>query len=184
MMKWIRIIAPLVALAVVFGAGYAALGNGQANARQASAPAVAPPVQPPAPAPTEAPTAVPDTTTATEQPAETQDGERHDGETQDGTADEAKDSANEAADAAALANKATITADQAKATALAANSGATVVKAELDDENGAIIYSVELSTGVDVKIDAQKGNILSTEQDGSDANDSAGDTEAPDAPKK
>ena len=34
MVKWIRIIAPLVALTVVLGAGFAALGNGQASARQ------------------------------------------------------------------------------------------------------------------------------------------------------
>lgn len=186
MMKWIRIIAPLVALIVVLGAGYAALGNGQASARQAPYPAVVAAAQPPAPAPTAVPTAVSGTTTATEQPAEAQDGE-----TQDGTADEAKDSANEAkdstneaADAAALAAKATVTVDQAKATALAANPGATVVKAELGDENGVIVYSVELSTGVDVKIDAQKGNILNTDQAGSDTNDGAGDTEAPDTPNQ
>jgi peptidase YpeB-like protein len=52
-----------------------------------------------------------------------------------------------------------VTADQAKATALAANPGATVVKAELGDENGVIVYSVELSTGADVKVDAKSGAI-------------------------
>ena len=111
-----------------------------------------------------------------------------DGEAKDGTVDaETKDSAkqldNEAADAAALTGKATVTADQAKATVLAANSGATVVKAELGDENGVIVYSVELSTGADVKVDAQKGTIISTDQAGSDAKDGSVDTEAPDAPK-
>jgi uncharacterized membrane protein YkoI len=117
------------------------------------------------------PPAAPDTQT---------NGGTADTETNDGT--EQPD--NEAADAAALAGKATITADQAKATALAANPGATVVKAELGDENGVIVYSVELSTGADVKVDAQKGTIVSTDQAGSDANDGAGDTEAPDAPTK
>jgi len=40
--KWIRIFAPLVALTVVLGAGYAALGNGQASTRQVSMPVAAP----------------------------------------------------------------------------------------------------------------------------------------------
>jgi uncharacterized membrane protein YkoI len=187
MLKWIRIIAPLVALTVVLGVGYAALGNGQASARQVSAPVAAPAAQPPPPVPTEAPKGEPDTGAA-----EQQDGaqtEVPDSETKDGTVDaETKDGANqpdnEAADAAALAGNATVTADQANATVLAANPGATVVKAELDDENGVLVYSVELSTGADVKIDAQKGNIVNTDQAGSDANDGAGDSEASDAPNK
>jgi len=187
MVKWIRIIAPLIALTVVLGAGYAALGNGQASARQASVPVVAPAAQPPTPVPTEEPKTAPDT-----DKVEQQDGpqsEAQNGETKDGTADaETKDGTeqpdNEAADAAALARKATVTADQAKVTALTANPGATVVKAELGDENGVSLYSIELSTGADVKVDAQSGTIVSTDQSGSDANDGAGDTEAPDAPKK
>jgi uncharacterized membrane protein YkoI len=186
MVKWIRIIAPVVALTVVLGAGYAALGNGQASARQISS-VVGSAAQPPTPVPTEEPKGGLDTDMV-----EQQDGPQsgaQDGETKDGTVDaETKDGANqpdnEAADAAALAGKATVTADQAKATALAANPGATVVKAELDDENGVLVYSVELSTGADVKIDAQKGNIVNTDQAGSDANDGAGDSEASDAPNK
>jgi uncharacterized membrane protein YkoI len=147
---------------------------GQASARQASAPVVAPAAQAPTPVPTEEPKTAPDTDTV-----EQQDGTA-DAETNDG----ANQPDNEAADAAALASKATVTADQAKATALTANPGAKVVKAELGDENGVIVYSVELSTGADVKVDAQKGTIISTDQAGSDANDGAGDTEAPDAPQK
>src|SRR5262245_42190996 len=42
MMKWIRIIAPLAALTMVLAAGFAALGNRQASARQASTLVVAP----------------------------------------------------------------------------------------------------------------------------------------------
>jgi len=42
-----------------------------------------------------------------------------------------------------------------------------------DNENGALVYSVELSNGLDVKVDAGNGTILSTEQ--ADADEEAGD---------
>jgi uncharacterized membrane protein YkoI len=58
-----------------------------------------------------------------------------------------------------------ITADQAQAAALAANPGTTAVKTELDDENGKLIYSVELNNGLDVKVDAMTGAILSSENE-------------------
>jgi uncharacterized membrane protein YkoI len=77
----------------------------------------------------------------------------------------------EADEAAALASSATITPEQAKAAALAANAGATVVKVELDNENGALVYSVELSNSLDVKVDAGNGDILSTEQADAEAGD-------------
>jgi uncharacterized membrane protein YkoI len=80
---------------------------------------------------------------------------------------------NEADEAAALADSATITPEQAKTAALDANPGATVVKVELDNENGALVYSVELSNGLEVKVDAGNGAILSTEQE--DADEAAGD---------
>lgn len=69
----------------------------------------------------------------------------------------------EADESAALLDKATITAADAEAAALAANPGATVVKTELDNENGALVYSVELSNGADVKVDAGNGSILFTD---------------------
>lgn len=69
----------------------------------------------------------------------------------------------EADEAAALQAKATISAADAEAAALAANSGTTVVKTELDNENGVLVYSVELSNGMDVKVDAGNGKILHTE---------------------
>ena len=78
----------------------------------------------------------------------------------------ATDGMSEADEAAALAGQAKITVDQAKAAALAANPGTTVVKAELDNENGALVYSVELSNGSDVKVDAGNGAILHTEAGG------------------
>lgn len=80
----------------------------------------------------------------------------------DQTATEGMD---EAAEAAALQDQATISAADAEAAALAANPGTTVVKTELDNENGALVYSVELSNGADVKVDAGNGSILFTDSD-------------------
>jgi uncharacterized membrane protein YkoI len=79
----------------------------------------------------------------------------------------------EADEAAALADSATITPEQAKAAALEANPGATVVKVELGHENGALVYEVELDNGLEVKVDAGNGAILSTEQ--ADADEATGD---------
>lgn len=66
----------------------------------------------------------------------------------------------EADEASALQGKAAISAAEAEASVLNANPGTTVVKTELDNENGALVYSVELSNGADVKVDAGNGNIL------------------------
>ena len=55
-----------------------------------------------------------------------------------------------------------ITAEQAQTAALAVQSG-TVLKTELDDENGQLVYSVEFDGGVDVKVDTMTGSMLSTE---------------------
>jgi uncharacterized membrane protein YkoI len=73
------------------------------------------------------------------------------------------DGLSEVDESAALQNKATISAAEAEAAALAANPGATVIKTELDNENGALVYSVELSNGADVKVDARNGNVLYTD---------------------
>jgi len=86
------------------------------------------------------------------------------------TVDEAQyQGMNEADEAAALQTKATISAADAEQAALAANPGTTVVKTELDNENGVLVYSVELSNGMDVKVDAGNGKVLHTEQAGNDA---------------
>jgi uncharacterized membrane protein YkoI len=69
----------------------------------------------------------------------------------------------EAEEEAALQSKAIISAADAEQAALAANPGTTVVKTELDNENGVLVYSVELSNGKDVKVDAGNGQILHTE---------------------
>jgi uncharacterized membrane protein YkoI len=68
-------------------------------------------------------------------------------------------------ESAALQGQATISAAEAEAAALAANPGATVVKTELDNENGTLVYSVELNNGADVKVDAGNGSILFTDSD-------------------
>jgi uncharacterized membrane protein YkoI len=65
-----------------------------------------------------------------------------------------------------LAGLAKITASDAENAALAQFPGATVIKTELDNENGALVYSVELQTsgGIkDVRIDAGNARILYTD---------------------
>lgn len=79
------------------------------------------------------------------------------------------DGMNEVDEATALQAKATITAAEAEAAALAANPGAKVVKSELDNENGVLVYSVELDNGADVKVDAGNGAVLYTDQGEDDA---------------
>jgi len=78
------------------------------------------------------------------------------------------DSMSEAQEASALQGQAKITAAQAEAAALAANPGTKVVKTELDNENGALVYSVQLSNGLDVKVDAGNSQILHSEQASAD----------------
>jgi len=69
-----------------------------------------------------------------------------------------------------LATLATISSDQAQAAALndPTVAGGTVTSVELDNENGNLVYSVEIvqgSTSNDVKVDAGNGNILFIDQD-------------------
>ena len=56
-----------------------------------------------------------------------------------------------------------ITAEAAQKTAESYLNAGTAVKTELDDENGALVYSVEFSNGTDVKVDAMTGSVLGTE---------------------
>ena len=69
---------------------------------------------------------------------------------------------------------ATISMDQAVQQALAAIQG-QVLKAELEDENGFLVYGVELVTAenaiVDVKVDAGSGMVLAMNQDKADNED-------------
>lgn len=57
-----------------------------------------------------------------------------------------------------------ITADEAQAIAEGANPGATTLAIEFDREGGQSIWEVELNNNLDVKVDADSGAILSTEQ--------------------
>jgi uncharacterized membrane protein YkoI len=57
---------------------------------------------------------------------------------------------------------AAITAEQAQATAEAYLNAGTATQVELDDENGQLVYSVEIG-GTDVKVDAMTGAVLGTE---------------------
>lgn len=70
----------------------------------------------------------------------------------------------EADQAAALAPLATITADGASAAAQAEVPG-DVQKVELENENGTLVYSVDIG-GKDVKVDAGTGAVLHIESDG------------------
>lgn len=72
----------------------------------------------------------------------------------------------EAAEAAALASLATVSQSNAESAALAAVSG-TVVKSELGNENGFVVWSIEIRDGAgtthDVTIDAGNGQVLGTQ---------------------
>ena len=71
-------------------------------------------------------------------------------------------------EAAALKDLAVITPEEATAAALAAVPG-TVDKVELDNENGAIVYSVEITDAsgkqIDVKVDAGNGTVVHQDAD-------------------
>jgi len=69
----------------------------------------------------------------------------------------------------ALAGMAKITASDAESAALAQFPGATVLKTQIESENGYLVYSVELQTasGIkNVKVDAGNAQILSTDNGG------------------
>ena len=81
------------------------------------------------------------------------------------------------------------TADQARAAALAKFPGATVTQVELQDENGALVWGVELTDASgavqDVKVDGNSGQIVSTQADGAENHGTAeapGAAETPETP--
>jgi len=65
-----------------------------------------------------------------------------------------------------LSTLAKIKADRAMAAAQAAFPGTAVKKMELDNENGCLVYSVVLSNGMDVKVDAGNGKVVHQEPAG------------------
>ena len=75
-----------------------------------------------------------------------------------------------------LAALAKITAEQAMAAAQAAYPGSKVQKVELENENGCLVFSVKLSNGLEVKVDAGTAAVLRHEQgDSEDENDEDND---------
>lgn len=81
----------------------------------------------------------------------------------------------EEAEAQALQSKATISAAEARSAALAAVPG-TAGQVELDNENGNVVYSVEITKAdgstIDVKVDAGNAEVLHQEaDDGDDASE-------------
>jgi len=92
-----------------------------------------------------------------------------------------KDTGNEqseAAETAALAALAKISEADARNAALAKFPGGTIQKTTLQDENGSVVWAVELTdankTAQEVKIDAGNGAILATEAGDADAEKSGG----------
>ena len=82
-------------------------------------------------------------------------------------AEEAQDKT-EGAESDRLKSLARITPEQASAAALAQVPG-TVKKAELENEDGNVVYSVEIKTAdgeSDVKVDAGDGRVLHVDKDG------------------
>jgi len=114
-------------------------------------------------------TAGTDPTSATTEPQEAT--EEHDPSYASSISAPDDENASEADEAAALAPLATVTADEARDAALAAVPG-TAGEVELDNENGAVVYSVEItdSSGshIDLKVDAGNGAVLQREADDGD----------------
>lgn len=77
-----------------------------------------------------------------------------------------------------------ITADQAKAAALAKFPGATIEQVELQDENGTLVWGVELTDASgqtqDVKVDGNSGQVVSAEADGAETPEAPGAAETGD----
>ncbi len=64
--------------------------------------------------------------------------------------------------------KTAITEEQAKQTALASVKDGVFKSIELEDEDGVIVYGVEIQSGTntyDVKVDANTGSVVKTDQD-------------------
>jgi uncharacterized membrane protein YkoI len=82
------------------------------------------------------------------------------------------DTEDEAAEAAALAKLAKLSEADARSAALAKFPGATIQKASLGDENGYVVWEVQLTDSTnaaqEVKVDAGNGTILATEAGGAD----------------
>lgn len=101
---------------------------------------------------------------------------------QGGQDSESESKDDEAAEVQALEGLATISPDEARDAALAAVPG-TADKAELDNENSSVVYSVEVTgadgTVTDVKVDAGNGQVLA--QDTGEDSESGEESESGEA---
>ncbi len=99
-------------------------------------------------------------------------------------AKEADGSKSEQDEANALAGLAKITADQAREAALAQFPGATVAKVKLDNENGSLVYSVQLTVASgkaqEVVVDAGNAKVLATQAEESELAEGHGSKEKSD----
>ncbi len=88
----------------------------------------------------------------------------------------------EAEESSALTALATISSDEAAASALAANPGATVNGVELGNENGTVVYEVDLTdasgAALEVKIDAGTAAVLAQESGDENESDASATEEA------
>ncbi len=81
-------------------------------------------------------------------------------------------------DTPGLFAKATVQPEQARATALAAVPGGAVTKGELEEEDGALIYSFDITvpgkTGItEIHVDAKTGAVVKRDHEGSEASEKA-----------
>ncbi|MDD3063836.1 MAG: PepSY domain-containing protein [Massilibacteroides sp.] len=82
---------------------------------------------------------------------------------------ESKDKENDEQELTAENTKTSITEEQAKQTALVSVRDGVFQSIELEDEDGVIVYGVEIKVGTDtydIKVDANTGSIVKTDQDG------------------
>lgn len=88
----------------------------------------------------------------------------------------------EADESAELEPLASITAEDASSAALAANAGATVNDVQLENDNGSVVYEVDMTdasgTAIEVKVDAGNGAVLAQESGDDEASAGAEGTES------
>ena len=110
--------------------------------------------------------------------AEKSEAEDNDGE-ETGDNEPEESEADEQAEQAALAGQATVSKEQAQAVALQKFAG-EVVKSELEDEDGRIVYGFEIRDAsgkvFDVKVDAKTGAFVKASADDDDDDEEKGET--------
>ena len=103
---------------------------------------------------------------ATSTKAVTVEQQKEQGTEKDQTKEQGKE--NDEQELTAANTKTAITEEQAKQTALASIKDGVYKTIELEDEDGVIVYGVEIQSGsntYDVKVDANSGSIIKTDQD-------------------